>query len=149
MKESVTEHAPLVASIVFALVSAAVSIGTVFYLRRKDKREDHSQANEDVALALKYKDDLIESLQEDREELKLQLRLANERGQRYEEEVRGLRDQLRSFESESRQVMARLLESFAQSERCLVNNCPQRVVPGDRRDPNTVSTVSMSPGGTD
>lgn len=143
------ESAPIIAGVVFAFVSAMVSVGTVFYLRRKDRREVHAQANEDVTLALQYKDDLIESLQEDREELKNQLRLSNARNERYETEVRELRDQLSRFEAESRKVMGSLLESFARSERCLVKECPGRLVPGDRRDPDTVTTIAYGIGGTD
>lgn len=137
----------ILVGVIATLAGVLTSIGATFYLRRKDRRETKEQTNADVALALQYKDDLIQSLQEDREELKHQLKLANERGQRYEDEVKELRDQLRAFEAESRQTMGSLLESFAQSERCLVKDCPARVVPGDRRDPSTTTLVAI--GGTD
>lgn len=137
----------IMVGVVITIISGLATIGTIFYLRRKDRRETHDQANDDVQLALQYKDDLIQSLQEDREELKSQLKIANARNERYELEVKELRDQLRAFEAESRRTMGSLLESFAQSERCLVRDCPARVVPGDRRDPEADSTVSI--GGTD
>jgi hypothetical protein len=137
---------PILIGAATAIVSILVSLGTVYYLRRKDRRETHEQTNGDVALALQYKDDLIQALQDDREELKRQLKLSNDRNDRYETEVKELREQLRTFEAESRQVMGSLLESFAQSERCLKKECPARIVPGDRRDPDSKTTI-VSAGG--
>lgn len=128
---------PTVVGLLVAVLTVLCSIGTVYYLRRKDRRETHEQSNTDVALALKYKDDLIESLQEERAERNRQLQLANERNERYEREVGELRQQLRDFEAESRRTMLKLLELFAESDRCLVPDCLTRVVPGDRRDPDT------------
>lgn len=85
---------------------------------------------------LRIKDEMIDALKEDREELKAQLRRALEREQKLVDKVEKLEQRITDVQDESRTSVVHLLEAFATSDRCAKasQGCPDHVIPGERRD---------------
>lgn len=156
-------NATLVVAAIAAFFTALGILGTQFYGRLKNKREERKASieerqaqrqdkNADVQTALDLKDEIIASLKEQNTHIEKQLTEALAREKRLQKEVSDLRRRVAAIEKDNNAVLQKVLESFADSDRCEVANCHDRLVPGERRLHEVAvqeGLEELKPGGTD
>ena len=154
-------NATVVVAAVAAFFTAAGILSTQFYNRLKNKREERKAAvdehqlqrqdkNADVQTALDLKDEIIASLKESHAQITKQLEEAVKREKRLTNEVSELRRRVTAIERANTETMQRVLEAFADSDRCAIKACPNREVPGERRaKDDAAAATELKAGGTD
>jgi hypothetical protein len=131
-------------------------LGTQFYSRLKNKRDERAEnredKNADMATALALKDEIITALKEQNVQITKQLNDALTREKRLAKEVGDLRKRVSEIERGNTETMRSVLEAYADSDRCEIKGCPSRKIPGERRAQDAAAEKAadaIRAGGTD
>lgn len=123
------------------IVAGISALGAVVYgaIRarsdwRSDDRAEASAEDAEVDRLIKLKDEMIVALQDDRKELRDQLKASLAREGAMSARVQELERRLAEVEREARLTMGNVLEAIARSDRCEnAPSCPNRRPPGADR----------------